>query len=286
MESRMSYKDIVVFVDRSAASDARLAVAAQMSTRFAAHVAAVYPSGSDTPPFIGDGVMTASVYEQVLRAIEEGIERREQEAKARFDQARQRLDVAIEWRCARGEPVEQAGLHARYADIVVLGQVQAQADPADDPTLRPEEVIFASSRPAIVIPHGHKPRAIGDNVVVAWNASRESARAVWDALPLLKSAREVTVLVLDPKRGPAAHGPMPGADIAKHLARHDIRTQVERLASDDQNSAEALLRRASELGADLLVMGAYGHSRLREFVLGGMTRSMLQHMSIPVLMSH
>lgn len=282
----MSYKDIVVFVDRGADSDARLAVAANLAERFKAHVAAVFLSGSDTPPYIGDGVMTASVYEQVLRTIEEAIEQREREAKARFDAAQQRLGVPIEWRAARGDPDEQAGLHARYADLVVLGQVAPNAGATGDPGLRPEEVIFSSSRPAIVVPHGVTKRTIGDNIVVAWNARREAARAVWDALPLLKAARAVTVLVIDPKRGPGAHGPVPGADIATHLARHEIRAHVERVASDDQNSADVLLRRAGELGADLVVMGAYGHSRLREFVLGGMTRSMLQHMTVPVLMSH
>jgi nucleotide-binding universal stress UspA family protein len=284
-ESVMSYKDILVFVDRSGASDVRLEVAARLVERFGAHLAAVFLSGSDAPPYMSDGVMSAAIYEQVMRSVEGAIEGREREAKARFDAARQRLGVEVEWRAARGEPGEQAGLHARYADVVVIGQ-NGQARSGEDPLLSPEEVVFASSRPAIVVPQRYKPKTVGESVVVAWNAGKEAARAVWDALPLLKSAREVSVLAIDPKRGPAAHGQVPGADIATHLARHGVRTQVERLASDDENSADVLLRRAGELGADLLVMGAYGHSRLREFVLGGMTRSMLQRMTIPVLMSH
>jgi nucleotide-binding universal stress UspA family protein len=123
-------------------------------------------------------------------------------------------------------------------------------------------------------------------VVIAWNSAREAARAVHDAMPLLIAAEAVTVLTIDPREGPQGHGELPGADISLHLARHGVKAQVERTVSADLPVGEVLLSRLADLGADLLVMGAYGHSRMRELLLGGATRSLLQSMTVPVLMSH
>jgi nucleotide-binding universal stress UspA family protein len=121
---------------------------------------------------------------------------------------------------------------------------------------------------------------------VAWDASREATRAVNDAIPLLASATTVTVLSVDPAIGRTEHGDVPGADIALHLARHGVNVRVEQTVSGGIGIGDLLLSRASDLGADLLVMGAYGHSRLRELVLGGATRTMLKSMTLPVFMSH
>jgi len=127
---------------------------------------------------------------------------------------------------------------------------------------------------------------IGKCVLVAWDASREAARAVADAMPLLAAADAVIVLAVDPQPGPDGHGEIPGADIALHLARHGVKAQIERTVSAGVPIGELLLSRAADLGADMLVMGAYGHSRVRELLLGGATRSILASMTIPVLMSH
>ena len=129
---------------------------------------------------------------------------------------------------------------------------------------------------------------VGRNVIIAWNNSRESARAVADALPLLTGAERVTILALNPKGGVEldGHGDVPGADIALHLARHDVNVDAAQLVTEDVSVADMLLSRAADEGADLLVISAYGHSRLGELVLGGVTRSILAHMTLPVLMSH
>jgi nucleotide-binding universal stress UspA family protein len=143
-----------------------------------------------------------------------------------------------------------------------------------------------AGRPILVVPYaGHFAR-IGQRVVIGWDASREAARAVNDAMPLLAAAEAVTVLTIDPEQSPRGHGEIPGADIALHLARHGVTAQVERTVSAGIGIGNTLLSRAADLEADLLVMGAYGHSRVRELLLGGVTRTMLTSMTLPVLMAH
>src|SRR5262249_21576660 len=127
---------------------------------------------------------------------------------------------------------------------------------------------------------------LGGRVLIGWDASREAARAVKDAMPLLAAAEAVKVLSIDAEQSPQRHGEMPGADIALYLARHAVKTQVERTVSAGIDIGNTLLSRTVDLEADLLVMGAYGHSRVRELMLGGATRTVLQSMTAPVLMSH
>ena len=121
--------------------------------------------------------------------------------------------------------------------------------------------------------------------MVGWNAGREAARAVADALPLLVRAAAVEVLIIDAERGPAGHGQEPGADIARYLARHGAQVEVRRLSSDGEDLGRLLLSQAAAFGADLLVMGAYGHARLNELIFGGVTRTALRDADLPVLMS-
>jgi nucleotide-binding universal stress UspA family protein len=154
------------------------------------------------------------------------------------------------------------------------------------PRYLPEQVILGCGRPALVIPYIGPPATLGERVVVAWDASREAARAVNDALPLLERAKTVSVVTINPRQQPFGHGEEPGADIGLHLARHDVKIEVERVVSRDIDVANTILSQVANEGADLLVMGAYGHSRLREYVLGGVTRTILAEMTVPVLMSH
>ncbi|MBE9552893.1 MAG: universal stress protein, partial [Proteobacteria bacterium] len=123
---------------------------------------------------------------------------------------------------------------------------------------------------------------IGRNVLVAWNGSREAARAVSDAMPILEAADSIEVFAVEPR----GIGDIPGADIAQHLARHGLKTDAAKTAGLDIEVGDVLLNQVADGGADLIVMGAYGHSRMRELVLGGATRHILGHMTVPVLLSH
>src|SRR5206468_1617267 len=141
-------------------------------------------------------------------------------------------------------------------------------------------------RPVLVLPYAGRFETVGRRVLVGWNARREAARAVHDALPLLRQAESVTVLAIDPVRGAHGHGEEPAADLALHLARHGLQVTARQTDSAGLDPADVLLNTAADEGADLIVVGGYGHSRVREVVLGGVTRRLLRTATVPVLISH
>ena len=185
--------------------------------------------------------------------------------------------IPAEWRVRYGDPAAIAVEHARYSDLVLLGQAEAgQAGPLVTP------VLLGGGRPILVVPAVGNFPTLGERVVIAWNGSQEATRAVHDALPLLRAATDVTVLTL---HGGASDGAM-GMDLARHLACHGIHAEATAYSIGDGAVAALLLSRLADLQADLLVMGGYGHSRMREIVLGGVTREILQAMTVPTLLSH
>jgi nucleotide-binding universal stress UspA family protein len=208
-------------------------------------------------------------------------------AQGKFRAVIERYGVQGEWRTGGGFASDEAAVHARYVDLVIVGQIDPRLKRAVMPPLLPEEVALSAGRPTLVIPFSWSFNSIGNRILVAWNARREATRAVNDALPLLNKAASVTVLVVNPENWVIApHGQQPGADIALHLAHHGVTVQVEVVFSKNLGVAEVLRGKAHDVGADIIVMGAYGHSRTRELVLGGVTRDMLRDMTIPVFMSH
>jgi nucleotide-binding universal stress UspA family protein len=195
-----------------------------------------------------------------------------------------RIESAIGWEW-RSEPYfsGDVGVHARYADLAVVARPDPAGQTAGPPGLV-ESLVLTSGRPVIVIP----PRSTASGVrriLVGWDAGRAAARAVADALPLLVRATAVEVLVIDAERHRAGHGQEPGADIARYLARHHAHVEVRRLSSGGEDVGRVLLSHAATFGADLLVMGAYGHARLNELIFGGVTRTVLREADLPVLMS-
>jgi nucleotide-binding universal stress UspA family protein len=205
----------------------------------------------------------------------------ESERRAHFEAVAAREGLSAEWRPIRSPLTESVVAHARYADVAVV----ARSDPGgrEPPVIVPEWLVFGSGRPVILLP-ARAPATLVRRVVVGWNASREATRAVADALPLLAHAEAVEVLVVDPERH-AGHGQEPGADIARHLARHGLSVEVRLLDSGGEPVSSTLLARAAAFGAELLIVGAYGHSRLTELVFGGTTRRVLREAELPVLMS-
>lgn len=259
----MAYKDLLVTVDDHPNARERIALAADLAERFDAHLSGLWVSLVWQP-------------QPEQRAIQ---------ARARFDDIVNQRKLSAEWRTATGFPVDVAAAQARYADLVVLGQLDRADAQAQVNSPRPEDIALSAGRPVLVIPYIGDYGSIGRRVLIGWNASREATRAVNDAMPFLSTAAEVTVLTIDAATDRAEHGDI-GADIAVHLARHGVDARVEKDVSGGIGLGEVLLSRASDLGADLLVMGAYGHSRVRELVLGGATRTILESMTLPVLMSH
>jgi nucleotide-binding universal stress UspA family protein len=279
------YKDLLVVLDAGEDAPGRLEFAAALAERFAAHLVGLYPIPSpDLPRRAGYAELAA--LEPVYREWREHALERAETLHAAFEHTARLRGISAEWRAVSGGWDANPALHARYADLAIVGQ----RDPGDDEMAtfrpRPERVTLASGRPILVVPYAGRFAAVGSRVLVAWNSSREAARAVADAMPLLVGADAVTVLAIDPQSGPDGHGELPGADIALHLARHGVKAQIERTPSADVPVGEVLLSRAADLGVDLIVMGAYGHSRARELLLGGATRTILASMTVPVLMSH
>jgi nucleotide-binding universal stress UspA family protein len=285
----MMFKDILVHLDDGPRSDMRLQVAIDLARLQEAHltgIAVIDIPGSDM--FYGAGMpFGAGGMVQMVNSLRASAAARADAAGVKFRDTLRREGLVGEWRLVEGDTVAILPLHARYADLTILGQ------PNDDEPFRGPtadavlvNVMLSSGRPVLAVPYAGAFSHVGDHVLIAWNASREATRAVNDALPLLRKAKKVTVLAVNPKRGIEGHGEVPAADIALHLARHDVKAEAAHTIANDISEGDALLSYAADLGIDLIVMGGYGHSRAREMVFGGVTRTLLQEMTVPMFLSH
>jgi nucleotide-binding universal stress UspA family protein len=276
----MGLKDLLVHVDNDPACRSRLDVAVALAAKYGAHLTGLHATGSPGLPGYAEVELPPSLREEVRHHLEELARQAEQ----RFHERARQRGILGEWRLDTGDIVGAMRLHARYADLTVVGQgIDLQGAPHDLAFL-PEELALGVGRPVLVVPRYGAFETVGERVLIAWNGSREATRAVHDALPLLKRATEVTVLSIDPEHDSGSR--VPSADIALHLARHGVAAEAASTVGLDIAVGDVLLSRAADLSADLIVMGAYGHSRVREMVLGGATRHLLHHMTVPVLLSH
>lgn len=278
----MGIKTILTFCDTSPQMEARLKIACDLARQFEAHLVGTFVRGQIVVP----AYMEAGVGADLILLQEKRLDDLQARTKALFEKVTGPSGLNCEWRATRGDIYEQATMHARYADLVLTGQFDPKLrDPDIVPDLA-EMVALDAGRPVLVVPYIGITGRLGRHILVAWNASREATRAVKDALPFLKAAQQVTVLVIDPRGGAGGHGEQPGADIAAFLARHGVKVTASQTTSNKIDAGDVLLSRAADLNADMIVMGAYGHSRLREMVLGGVTRRIMGSMTVPVLISH
>jgi nucleotide-binding universal stress UspA family protein len=274
----MALRDLLVYLGNDPARDTRVKVAMDLAAVHDAHLTGLHVLAPPEVPIRG-GAEIARVIQDLQRRLREEAER----TQALFRDHAARAGIRFEWRAVEGRVRETAILHARYSDLTIVAQgLDLDPEPEEVASL-PEELVLAVGRPVLVVPRYGSFTTVGQRILVAWNGSREATRAVNDALPLLARARTVTVLSIDPE-GEAAR--VPGADIALHLARHGVNVEATRTTAADLNVGDLLLSYAFDHGVDLIVMGAYGHSRLRELVLGGATRHLLRHMTVPVLLAH
>ena len=276
-----SIREIIVFVDGETDPTGILEFAAVLAQEYGAHLTGVFmrPAPAVTPPEMfarGEGIP------DVIEARQAEVEETEAKHRARFEDLVRRYALGWEWRSVPYFSSD-AAVHARYADLVVVARPDP-AGPSAGPAGLVESLVLTSGRPVIVLPP-HSTASGVHRILVGWDAGRAAARAVADALPLLVRAAAVEVLVIDAERRRAGHGQEPGADIARYLARHHAHVEVRRLSSGGEDVGRVLLSRAAAFGADLLVMGAYGHARLNELIFGGVTRTALHGASLPVLMS-
>ncbi len=255
----MPINDIIVHIDGSKNSEARISTAVDLVSGTDAHLTGVYVEPSIYLP----AMVAAQIGPEVMEVRRKVVAEAASKAEAGFLKSVKAAGIKGEWRFAEGAIDEIITLHARYADLAIIGQTDPDGIAAADSLDMPGHVVLYSGRPVIVVPFIGKFRNIAKNVLIAWNGSREAARAVNDALPLLQKAKTVTVLALNPQKGVGRHGDMPGADISHHLARHGVKVEAAQSFADDIEAGDMLLSRAADIGADLIVMGGYGRSRLR-----------------------
>jgi nucleotide-binding universal stress UspA family protein len=282
----MALKDILVHLDVTPRCAARLEVAAGLALRHGAHLTGVHVIDIPSANYFYGAAMpfVPTNPEEITGRMRAEATEAAVPVEAAFRECLRRNGIEGEWRLVEGNPAVTVALHGRYADLTVVGQPNAY-EPQDGDAIT-VTTVMTSGRPVLAIPFAGDFPTIGERVLVAWNASREAARAVNDALPLLTGAKQVTVLAINPQRGIGGHGDVPAADIALHLARHGLRAEAAHTVAKDISDGEALLSYAADIGADLIVAGAYGHSRARELVFGGVTRTLIAEMTAPVLLSH
>lgn len=280
----MTLKNLLVHVDDKPNCEKRLDAAIALATAFDAHLAALMlVAEPHVPPALGVHIpaeVLATQREEAGKAAEATLEK----VRARGDKAGLAIEVRHEW-VMLDDFAAAFARQARHADLSIVGQTDPEA--ADvDAELIAEAAFMQSGRPAPIIPYIGARTLPPTRVVIAWDGSREAARAVGDAMPLLTRAESVTVLVVDPGSLRGRVGDQPGADLATHLARHKIKAEVMTAASGGLGVGDVIIGQVTDMGADLVVMGGYGHSRLRELVLGGATQSILDHMPVPALLAH
>lgn len=285
----MAFKTLLVHLDNGKRVKARVAVAAALAKRFEAHLIGVAPTGWPAPlveeaPLLGVG-MGLVTYQQ---AAATELHDRAQACVREFEAQAAGLGVnTIEGRVEAAYAEDAMATAARYADLTLVTQPDPDQPLAGSSPRMAQEVLMRAGRPLLVLPYAGECDVPADaRVLVAWNGSREAARALHDALPLMKTARSVEVVVFEaPQDVDLRHGELPGADIGLWLARHGLNVKVSHVPVKVA-AGEALLSHAADMGAQLIVAGGYGHSRLREAVLGGVTRTLLTSSPVPVLLSH
>jgi nucleotide-binding universal stress UspA family protein len=282
-------KDILVHLDASSRSAAVLEVAATLASRYSAHLAALFVMELPTPALFysdGGGYADARFVDQMIAELRERGMKEAQRVEQAFRDRVRRDGLKGDWRLVEGFSAQTVAIHARYADVTVLGQ----RNPADMSLAAAGNIVatalLTSGRPVIALPYVGDFPVIGRKPLIAWKSVREAARAVNDALPLLQQAEAVTVLTINPQAGIQGDGDVPAADIALHLARHAVKASAAHTVADEVSEGEALLNYASDIEADLIVAGGYGHSRMREVIFGGVTQTLLTSMTVPVFLSH
>ena len=280
----MPLKDLLVQVDGSRSAPARYEAAIRLAQDHGAHLTGLC-LGVDVPiPASFMGMVPPEIVENQHQAIREEAET----ATVRFRSATEKAGLSGDCRIIQGfapDAIDALIEHVRHVDLGILGQSDPdEPSPLGDAFIA--EVAMACGRPIMAIPYVGASATLGQRVLVAWDGGREAARAVNDALPILERAQSVSVLCVNPSMSSDSGRRDPGADISLHLARHGVTVEASRTVSREVSVGDVLLGEIASNSIDLLVMGAYGHSRLREFILGGVTRELLQHMTAPLLMSH
>lgn len=277
-------KSIMIAITRSQGDQTAIAAGIALARKDNAHLSVVIPVEFPVPVPNEWGVyphqMYSAFYDDALKTANTLAE----ELREKLRKESLMFDVRVESTVLL-TAAQTCALQARYNDIVIVGcSAPGQKEHPSEAFFI--ELLMNSGRPVLRIPYSENNSFRIDRVLIAWQPCREAARAVHDALPFLRNAESVDILMIDPKVGEAAHGEQPGADIASHLARHDLKIRVVTQPAMGKNVGDAIVEYAGQTDAQLIVAGGYSHSRFREFILGGVTKELSSHSPIPILFAH
>ncbi len=273
-------KDIVVNLGLGALDPAG-DYAVSLGELFEAHILGIAVSYEPVIP----GTVMGGIPPEIIESQRSESDKKASVAVARFERSAKLAGISAETRTISTSiagAADEIGRIGRRFDLMVVGQPERQKSLPDE--VVDEGVLFESGRPVIFVPFIHKGGVKLDRIMVCWDGSRAASRAIADAMPLLKKAKQVEIVIISDK--PGRTDEVSGADLGQHLARHGLNVEVKRITSPDIDVPSTILSYAADSSADMIVMGGYGHSRLREFILGGATRGLLESMTVPVLMSH
>ena len=274
-------KDVVVNLNGGEGPDVAADYAISLAQSFGAYVVGVAFVYEPVIP----GSLLGGIPTDLIEVQREENTKAGKAAIARFEAAIKAAGISAETRLLDASIAGASDLFGRIArrfDLTVVGQAHGEQGASEE--LLIEGALFGSGRPVVIVPRSQTQPLKLDRVQVCWDGSRPAARAIGDAMPLFTRAKSIEIVVVTGERDKS--GEITGANMKRHLERHGIHTEVKRVAAGSAGVQDAILTHATNNGADFLVMGAYGHSRLREFILGGVTRSILKSMPVPVLMSH
>ncbi len=287
----MALKDLLVYVDQTENSLLRLRLAVDLAIRNDSRLTAIFVKEwnreqLDLRKAAELGLVSAAGLNSLDRRIETSIEAAAERLRSTLETLTREHGVVAELRSVDGVASVVVPQHARYADLCILGQDQPEGPASVNYTFA-EHLLFVTGRPVLFVPPLKSLETLGRHIVVAWNSSRPAARSLNDALPLIERAERTTVLMINPSGLLRTHAGLPGEHIVEHLRRHGAAADAVRIDDVPPDSiADRLQAEARARGADLIVAGAFGHPRLWEKLLGGVTYDLLARMSLPIFMSH
>jgi nucleotide-binding universal stress UspA family protein len=287
----VALRDLLVYLDQSQGAAVRLRLAADLARRHACRLTALFVRESTVAQLHERrtaelGICSAEAMDRVNQGIQASIDEAEEGLRSALAAVGREHGLETEWRCVDGVASAVVPQHARYADLCILGQF-IPTDAASVGYTFSEQLLFVTGRPVLFVPDEGSFATLGGRILVAWNSSRASARAVSDALPLIERAEQTTVVTVNPTEITRRYGALPAKHLVEHLKRHADR--IEGIRIDDvpaSSIADVLQAEAHKMRADLVVAGAFGHPKLWEKLLGGVTHDLLTRMNLPIMMSH
>jgi nucleotide-binding universal stress UspA family protein len=279
----MEFKNILIHLDHSSGCQNRLAAAFELARNFDARITGLFV----VPDYVVPSYVEAQISVDVITEVTEKALARARDTLAEYQKLADEAGVSMQGHVLEGQLIPILREHSKYSDLLLLGQ--DQPDDLDNASYGlADSLLFEGACACMVVPHSGKLNPPGKRVLVTWNASRESARALREAMPLLSRAETVVVLSSEPDDGDSsmARGHPHAQALTRFLESHGIEAISSGISDMDMSTTEAIVGQAAEMNADLIVMGAYGHARLREIILGGVTRDLLKQVPVPLLLAH